>query len=120
MKTKEKILDYVRKKPMATAEEITGELGINHETIIASLNSLKRKGKVRATGSWSAKYAVLPKKPIRVDHERDFVDYMEKLKGENHELKAENNRLRGELDECRRKLARLAHRIVRQNIFGDH
>jgi predicted ArsR family transcriptional regulator len=55
MKTKEKILDYVRKKPMVTAEQITGELGINHETVIASLSSLKRKGKVRATDSWPTK-----------------------------------------------------------------
>jgi hypothetical protein len=69
---------------------------------------IKEKGKVRATDSWPAQYAVLPKKPIKVDNGQDFVNYMEKLKRENHELKAENSRLRGGLDECRRKLAGLA------------
>lgn len=120
MKTREKILDYVKKKPMATAEEITGGLGINHETVIASLSSLKRKGKVRATASWPTKYMVRPKKPVKVDNEQDLMDYVDKLNRENQELKAENNRLRGELNECRGKLARLAQRIVRQNIYGKH
>ena len=118
MKTREKILDYVRKKPMVTAEEITGGLRINYETVIASLSSLKRKGKVRATDSWPAKYVVLPRKPIKVDNGQDFMEYVGKLHRENQELRAENNRLRGELSECRRKLARLAQRIVRQNIYG--
>lgn len=120
MKTREKILDYLKKEPMATAEEITGGLGINYETIIASLNSLKRKGKVKATGSWPTKYGVPPKKPIKVDNGQEFIDYVDKLHRENRELKAENNRLRGELSECRSKLARLAQRIVRQNIYGNH
>ena len=120
MKTREKILDYVRKKPMATAEEITGGLGINHETVIASLSSLKRKGKVRATDSWPAKYVVLPRKPVERDNGQGFMDYVEELNRENQELKAENNRLRGELNEYRGKLARLAQRIVRQNIYGNH
>jgi sugar-specific transcriptional regulator TrmB len=119
MKTGEKILDYVKKKPMATAQEITGGLGINYETIIASLNSLKRKGKVKATDSWPAKYVVPPRKPIKVDNGQDFMDYVDKLNRENQELKAENNRLRGELNECRGKLARLAQRIVRLNIYGN-
>ena len=123
MKTREKILDYVRKKPMATAEEITGGLGINHETIIASLNSLKREGKVKATDSWPIKYAVLPKKPIKGNNGQsfmDFMDYVEEINRKCKELKAENNRLRAELEECRRKLVKLAQRIVRQNIYGNH
>lgn len=45
MKTKERILDYVRKEPMSTAGDITGKLGINYETVIASLRTLKKKGK---------------------------------------------------------------------------
>ena len=118
MKTREKILEYVKKKPMATAEEITGGLGINYETIIASLNSLKRKGKLKATDSWPAKYVVPPRKPIKVDNGQDFMEYLDKLHWENQQLRAENNRLRGELNEYRRKLARLAQRIVRQNIYG--
>jgi sugar-specific transcriptional regulator TrmB len=116
MKTREKILDYLEKKPMATTEEITGGLGINYETIIGSLNSLKRKGKVKATASWPTKYVVSPKKPVKVDNGQDFMDYVDKLHRENRELKAENNRLRGELNEYRRKLARLAQRILRENI----
>jgi len=44
MKTREKILDYVKKKPMATAEEITGGLGINYERVISLLNSLNKEG----------------------------------------------------------------------------
>ena len=118
MKTRERILDYVRKKPMVTAEEITGGLGIHYETVLASLSSLKKKGKVKATDSWPAKYVVLPKKPVRGDNGQDFMDYVEKLNREYHGLKAENNRLRGELSECRRKLARLAQRIVRETIYG--
>jgi predicted transcriptional regulator len=55
MKTKEKVLEFVTKKPMCTVEEITGELHMNHETVIASLNTLKKKGKVRATDKWPAK-----------------------------------------------------------------
>ena len=122
MKTREKILHYVRKKPMATAEEITGGLGINHGTVIASLSSLKRKGEVRATDSWPTKYVVLPRKPAKVNNGQDFdfMDYVEKLNREYRELKAENNRLRRELNEYRRKLATLAQRIVRQNIYGNH
>ena len=116
MKTREKILDYVKKKPMATAEEITGGLGINYETVIVSLNSLKRRGKVRATDSWPAKYVIPQKKPIKMNNGQDLLDYVDKLNRENQELKTENNRLRGELDECRNKLARLAQRILRQNI----
>jgi len=120
MRTKEKILDYVREKPMATAEEITGGLGINYETIIASLSSLKRRGKVRATDSWPTKYAVLPKKPVKADNGQGFMDYVEELNRKYEELKTENNRLRGECNEYRRKLARLAQRIVRQDIYGNH
>jgi len=120
MKTREKILDYVKKKPMATAEEITGGLGINYETVIASLNSLKRKGKVRATDSWPAKYGLPPKKPIKVNNGQDLIDYVDSLNRECQELKTENNRLRNELDECHRKLVKLAQRIVRQNIYGNH
>jgi hypothetical protein len=37
MKTKEKILEYVDKKPIGTAEEITEGLGTNHEIVIAYL-----------------------------------------------------------------------------------
>jgi predicted transcriptional regulator len=37
MKTREKVLEYVKKKPMSTAEEITEGLGMNHETVIAYL-----------------------------------------------------------------------------------
>jgi sugar-specific transcriptional regulator TrmB len=120
MKTREKILDYVKKKPMATAEEITGGLGINYETVIASLNSLKRKGMVRATDSWPAKYVFPPKKPIKVNNGQDLIDYVDSLNRECQELKTENNRLRNELDECHRKLVKLAQRIVRQNIYGNH
>jgi predicted transcriptional regulator len=119
MKKREKILDYVRKKPMATVEEITGELGINYRTVIASLSTLERKGKVKVTDSWPAKYVVLPKKPIR-DDGQGLLDYVEGLNRENQELKAEINRLRGELNECRRKLGKLAQRIVRETLYGKH
>jgi DeoR/GlpR family transcriptional regulator of sugar metabolism len=118
MKRREKILDYVRKKPMATVEEITGELGINYETVIASLSTLERKGKIKATDSSPAKYVVLPKKPLRGDNGQGFMDYVDGLSRQNQELKAEINRLRGELGECRRKLAKLARRIVRETIYG--
>jgi sugar-specific transcriptional regulator TrmB len=118
MTTKEKILEYVRKKPMSTAEEITGELSINYHTIIASLSTLKRTGKVKATDSWPIKYAVPPKKPIKGGNGQGFMDYLEELNRKYEELKAENNRLRGELGECQRKLMRLAQRIVRQDIYG--
>ena len=118
MKTREKILHYVRKKPMATAEEITGGLGMNHGTVIASLSSLKRKGEVRATDSWPTKYVVLPKKPVKGNNGQGFMDYVEELNRENQELRAENNRLRGELSECRRKLSKLAQRIVSETIYG--
>ncbi len=37
MKTKEKILEYVEKKPIGTAEEITEGLGMNHETVLIYL-----------------------------------------------------------------------------------
>jgi len=118
MKTREKILDYVRKKPLATAEDITGVLGINHETVIASLSALKRKGKLRATASWPHKYAVLPKKPVKKDNGQEIMDYVDTLKRENQELRAEHNRLRGELSECQRKLARLAQKLVRETLYG--
>ena len=120
MKTREKILEYVRKKPMSTVEEITGRLGINYETVIASLNTLKRRGKIKATDSWPPKYAVLPKKNIKGNNGQGFVDYSDKIKREYNEVKAENNRLRAELDECHRKLVKLAQRIVRQDIYGNH
>jgi hypothetical protein len=120
MKTKEKILDYLRKKPMSTAEEIIGGLGIERKTVIVSLNALTRKGKVDATSTWPAKYSVLPKKPIKGDNGQGFVDYGGELTRKCDELKAENNRLRSELDECRKKLTGLAQRIVRQNIYGNH
>ena len=105
---------------MVTAEEITGGLRINYETVIASLSSLKRKRKVRATDSWPAKYMVLPRKPVNVNNGQDFMEYLDKLHRENQQLRAENNRLRGELNEYRRKLAKLAQRIVRENIYGNH
>jgi sugar-specific transcriptional regulator TrmB len=119
MKTRENILDYVRKKPMATAEEIGGGLGINYETVIASLSSLESKGKVRSTDSWPPKYVVLPKKPVQANNGQDLMDYVGMLNRENQGLKAENNRLRGELNEYRGKLARLAQRIVRETIHGN-
>jgi hypothetical protein len=85
-----------------------------------SLNSLKRKGKVRATDSWPAKYVFPPKKPIKVNNGQDLIDYVDSLNRECQELKTENNPLRNELDECHRKLVKLAQRIVRQNIYGNH
>jgi len=118
MKTREKILDFVTKKPMCTVEEITGELHMNHETVIASLNTLKKKGKVRVTEKWPAKYAVPPKKPIKGNDGQCFLEYVEELNRKYEQLKAENNRLRGDLQECRGKLVRLAQRIVRQDIYG--
>ncbi|NIN01197.1 MAG: hypothetical protein GTO24_24825 [candidate division Zixibacteria bacterium] len=118
MKTKEKILDFVRKKPMCTVEEISGELGMHHETVIASLNTLKRKGKVNSTDTRPSKYAVLPKKPMKWNDEQGLIEYVEELNRKYEEIKAENNRLRGELQEYRRKLVRLAQRIVRQDIYG--
>ncbi len=118
MKTRKKILDYVRKKPMATAKEISTGLGINHDTILAMLSTLKKKGKVKEADSWPAKYVVLRKKPIKVN-DQDLVDYVQKLTREFQELREENNRLRNELNECRGKLTRLAQRIVRQKIYGE-
>ena len=118
MKTKEKILDFVAKKPMCTIEEITGELHMNHETVVASLNTLKKKGKVKATGKWPPQYAVPPKKPIKGNDGQCFIEYVEELNRKYEQLKTENNRLRGELQVCRKKLVRLAQRIVRQNIYG--
>jgi predicted transcriptional regulator len=118
MKTKEKILDFVKKKPMCTVEEITGELHMHHETVIASLNTLKKKGKVKETDKWPAKYAVCPKKPIKGNDGQGFVEYVEELSSKYEQLKAENTRLRGDLQECQRKLMRLAQRIVRQDIYG--
>jgi predicted transcriptional regulator len=120
MKTKEKILDFVRKKPMCTVEEITGELHMNHATVIASLNTLKRKGKVKATDKWPAKYAIPPNKPIKGNEGQGFIEHVEKLNRKYEQLKAENTHLRGELQECRSKLARLAQRIVRQDIYGKY
>jgi len=118
MTTKERILEYVRKKPMSTAEEITGELSINYHTIMASLSTLKRKGKVKATDSWPIKYAVPPKKPIKGGNGQGFMDYLEELNRKYEELKAANTHLRSELGECQRKLTRLAQRIVRKDIYG--
>lgn len=119
MKTQEKILGFVRKKPMCTVEEISGELGMQHETVIASLNTLKRKGKVNSTDTWPSKYAVLPKEPMKWNDEQDFMEYVEELNRKYEEIKVENNRLRGELQEYRRKLVRLAQRIVRKDIYGQ-
>jgi predicted transcriptional regulator len=118
MKTKEKILDFVKKKPMCTIEEITGKLHMNHGTIIASLNTLKRKGKVKATDTWPKRYAVPPNKPMKWNDGQGSMEYIGELNRKYEEVKAENNRLRGELQECRRKLMRLAQRIVRQDIYG--
>jgi predicted transcriptional regulator len=118
MKTKEKILDFVRKKPMCTVEEITGELHMNHGTILASLNTLKRKGKVKATDTWPKKYAVPSDKSTKLNDGQGFLEYIEELNRKYEEVKAENNRFRSELQECRRKLMRLAQRIVRQDIYG--
>ena len=95
-------------------------VGINYETTIASLNTLKKKGKVKANDSWPIKYTALPKKPGRWDDGQEIMDHFDRLTRENRELTAEINRLRGELNESRRKLARLAQRIVRQDIFGNH
>ena len=120
MKTREKIWDYVKKKPMSTVEQIAEGLGINHETVITSLNTMKRKGKVKATHFRPTKYAVLPKKPIKGNDGQGFMDYVEEINRKCEELKAENNRLRAELEECRRKLVKLAQRIVRQNMYGNH
>lgn len=105
---------------MSTAQEITGGLGINYETVVASLNTLKSKGKVKATDSSPTKYAFPPKKPIKVDNGQDFWGHVDRLNRENQEPKAENNCMRAELNECRRKLARLVQRIVRQNIYGNN
>jgi DeoR/GlpR family transcriptional regulator of sugar metabolism len=118
MKTKEKILDFVRKKPMCTVEEISAELGMHHETVIASLKTLKRKGKVNSTDTRPYKYALLPKKPMKWNAGQNYMEYVEELSRKYEEIKAENNRLRGELQEYRRKLVRLAQRIVRQDIYG--
>jgi len=118
MKTKEKILGFVTKRPMCTVEEITGELHMNHETVIASLNTLKKKGKVKATDKWPAKYAVPPKKPIKGNDGQGFIEYLEEFSRKYEQLKAENTHLHGELQECRSKLMRLAQRIVRQDIYG--
>jgi predicted transcriptional regulator len=118
MKTKGKILEYVMKKPMATAEEITDELGINHQTVVTLLSTLNRKGKVKATDSWPTQYVVPSKKPVKGDDGQDPVDYIERLNRENQELRTEINRLHGELNECQSKLSKLARRIVRETIYG--
>ena len=118
MKTKEKILEFVMKRPMCTAGDISGELHVHHETVIASLNTLKRKGKVKATDKWPKRYAVPPNKPMRWNDGQGFMEYIGELNRKYEEVKAENNCLRGELQECRRKLMRLAQRIVRQDIYG--
>ena len=115
MKTREKILHYVRKKPMSTAEEITTGLGINYKTVTTLLSTLKRKGMVKATDSWPTKYELPLKETVKWDNGWDFMDYVE-LKRKYDELRAENNRLRAEVNEYRKKLARLAQRILRENI----
>ena len=118
MKTKEKLLDFVRKKPMCTVDEITGELRMNHGTIMASLNALKRKGKVKSTDTWPKRYGLPPDKCMNLKNGQGFLGYIEELSRKYEEVKAENNRFRGELQECRGKLTRLAQRIVRQDIYG--
>jgi predicted transcriptional regulator len=120
MKTREKILDFVMRKPMCTVGEISGELHVHHETVIASLNTLKRKGKVKATDTWPKKYAVPPNKPMKWNDGQGSMEYIGELNRQYGEVKAENNRLRGELQECRRRLMRLAQRIVRQDIYGKN
>jgi predicted transcriptional regulator len=117
MKTKEKILDFVMKKPMCTVGEISGELHMHHETVIASLNTLKRKGKVKATDAWPKRYAVPPNRTMKWNNGQGFMELVSGLNGKYSEVKAENNRLRSELQECRGKLMRLAQRIVKQDIY---
>ena len=82
---------------MSTAEQITIGLGINYETVIASLNTMKRSGKVKATNSWPAKYAVLPKKAQKMVNGQGFMDYVEEFNRKYGELKVENYRLRDEV-----------------------
>jgi predicted ArsR family transcriptional regulator len=118
MKTKEKILGFVMRKPMCTVGEISGELHVHHETVISSLNTLKRKGKVKATDTWPKRYAVPPNKPMKWNHGQGFTEYVGELNRKYEQLKAENTHLHGELQECRSKLMRLAQRIVRQDIYG--
>jgi sugar-specific transcriptional regulator TrmB len=119
MKTKEKILDYLAKNPMATVEDITGKLEISHQTVASSLSTLSKRGKVKATDSWPTKYVVPPKKPVKGnDGQQNPVDLIEGLNRENQELRAEINRLHNELNECRRKLSKLAQRIVRETLYG--
>jgi len=118
MKTKEKIFDFVSEKPMCTVGEISGELHMHHETVIALLNTLKRKGKVKATDTWPKRYAVPPNKPMKWNNGQGFMEYVGELNRKYEGVKTENNRLRGELQECRRKLMRLAQRIVREDIYG--
>lgn len=105
---------------MSTAGDITGKLGINYETVIASLRTLKKKGKVRENHSRPPQYVVLPKKNIKGNNGQGFIDYFDKIKREYNEVKAENNRLRAELDKCQRELVTLAQRIVRQDIYGNY
>jgi DNA-binding transcriptional ArsR family regulator len=119
MKTKEKILDYLAKKPMATVEDITGELGMSHQTVATSLSTLRKRGKVKATDSRPAKYVVPLEKPVKGnDGQQNFGGRIDGLDRENQELRGEVNRLHGELNECRRKLSKLAQRIVRETLYG--
>ena len=70
---------------------------------------------VNATDSWPTKYELPLKETVKWDNGWDPVDYVE-LKRKYDELRTENNRLRRELNEYRKKLARLAQRILRENI----
>lgn len=117
MKTKEKILDYLAENPMVTAEEITGELGINHQTVASSLSALRKRGRIKATDSWPTKYVIPRKNSVKGDDgHQNLVDRIDGLNRENQELRGEINRLHGELNECRGKLSKLAQRIVRETI----
>jgi len=82
------------------------------------LNTLKRKGKVKATDTWPKRYAVPPNKPMKWSEGQGSMEYIGELNRKYEEVKAENKHLRSELQQCRRKLTRLAQRIVRQDIYG--
>ena len=123
MAVRKRILKYLRENPKSTADEIAEGLRINYKTVTGALSGLKQKGEVEAADSWPRRFSVAEGEPEKRDYGitvQDFMEYPIKLKREYDELKAENNRLRGELNECRRKLARLAQRIVRQNIYGNN